>query len=363
MKIIKANYTKEPKLLRLTKKRGLFKRKDKALLTRKKSLLDAGFGAVIDLSVIESDKFQAFNENDIVELRDNKIYFLWEHNNDDNCFFLTESCPLNCIMCPQPPNKHNKELEAKNLRILELIPKNYTNSICLTGGEPTSLGDYYLNLIKKIRQKFPKNYIITLTSGVNFSKFSFLNKFASLRTHSVLAVSFTNDIDTNHDEIVGTKGAFYKTHNGIYNLAKANEMIELRIVVSKLNYKRLPLMAEYIYKNYPFLYHIAIMGMEFVGHAKDNFDQIYINPSEYSQELVKCVKKLARYGMNVSIYNIPLCLLDESIREFATKSISKWKNSYHEICDKCDLKEQCCGVFTTSFYQYHNIKQIKAITG
>lgn len=363
MKIIKTKYQEEPKILRVTKKRTLFKRKDKVLITRKKNFLDIGYGAVIDLSIIEIDDLSAFGENDIIELKNDKIYFLWEYKNDDNCFFLTQLCPLNCIMCPQPPNKYDKELEEKNLRILELIPKKYANSICLTGGEPTSLGNYYLNLISKIRQKFPQNYIITLTSGINFNQLNFLNQFASLKIHSVLAISFTSDIDTIHDEIVGKKGAFYRTHNGIYNLARAKEMIELRIVVSKLNFKRLPLMAEYIYKNYPFLYHIAIMGMEFIGHAKDNYDKIYINPIEYSYELQQCVKKLARYGMNVSIYNIPLCLLDEQIRKFATQSISKWKNSYHKICKKCDLKESCCGVFTTSFYQYENITPIKAITG
>lgn len=326
MKIVASNYNfKDSVILRITKKRNLFDKRNLALLTRKRRFFDFGYGAIIDASVINGNDFEKFGENDIIELLNDKIYFLWEYKNDDNLLFLTESCPHKCIMCPQPPNKHNKALESKNMRILKLIPKHYTKSICLTGGEPTILGEYYLNLLKKIRQKFKHNALITLTGGIYFSNLKFLNKFVSLKSNSIVAISFPSDIDTMNDFIVGKKGSFYKTHNGIYNLAKANEKIELRIVVSKLNYKRLPFMADYIYRNYPFVYHIAIMGLELIGYAESNYKQIYINPKDYNEYLQKCIKKFVRYDMNVSIYNIPLCLLDKSIRKYAVKSISKWK--------------------------------------
>lgn len=363
MKIVASNYNfKDSAVLRITKKRSLFSRRNLALLTHKKRFFDFGYGAVIDKSVIADSDFDKFGENDIVELLNDKIYFLWEYKNDDNLFFLTESCPHNCIMCPQPPNKHDKALESKNIRILELIPKHYDKSICITGGEPTALNKFYLEFIAKIRQKFKHNFLITLTGGTYFSNLQFLNKFVALKSNSLVAISFASDIDAMHDTIIGKSGSFYKMHNGIYNLAKANEKIELRIVVSKLNYKRLPFITDYIYRNYPFVYHIAIMGLEFVGYAESNYSQIYINPLDYSESLQKCVKKLARYDMNVSIYNIPLCLLDESIRQYATKSISKWKNAYHQICNDCSVREYCCGVFTTSKYQYQNIKPIVATT-
>ena len=364
MKTITAKQTfwHTPKILRASKKRILFGRKDRVLITNKKRVFDFAYGAVIDESIVSSDDLNHFSENDIVELKDNQIYFLWECENDDNVFFLTESCPHKCIMCPQPPSKHDKALESKNMQILKLIPKHYSKSICLTGGEPTILKDYYLNLLAKIRQKFKHNVLITLTGGTQFSNLNFLNKFVALKSDSIVAISFPSDIDTMSDFIVGKNGSFYQTHNGIYNLAKANEKIELRIVVSKLNYKRLPFMADYIYKNYPFVYHIAIMGLEFIGYAESNYNQIYINPKEYDEFLQECVKKLARYDMNVSIYNIPLCLLDKSIRKYAVKSISKWKNAYHKICSQCDEKEFCCGVFTTSKYQYQNIEPIVMAT-
>lgn len=63
--------------------------------------------------------------------------------------------------------------------------------------------------------------------------------------------------------------------------------------------------------------------------------------------------------MNVSIYNLPLCLLEEPIRRFARDSISAWKKNYLEQCDQCTVKEKCGGVFDTSAVQSRNIGQVK----
>ena len=74
----------------------------------------------------------------------------------------------------------------------------------------------------------------------------------------------------------------------------------------------------------------------------------------------EAVKILDRFGINVSVYNIPLCLLDKHLHKFAEQSISLWKNDYNDICKDCNLKNKCCGVFTTSNkHPYLNIAPIK----
>ena len=62
--------------------------------------------------------------------------------------------------------------------------------------------------------------------------------------------------------------------------------------------------------------------------------------------------------MNVSIYNIPLCLLEKKSRIFARDSISSWKKMNLPICDNCSIKKQCSGFFETSIRQskYFGIK-------
>lgn len=171
-----------------------------------------------------------------------------------------------------------------------------------------------------------------------------------------MAILLTADVDTLHDEIVGVKKSFYQTHQGICNLGKACEAIELRIVISRLNYARLPQIADYIYRNYPFVTRVVFVGMEYTGYASSNYEKIQINPVEYQKELLEAVTRLARYGMNVGVYNIPLCLLPNRIEKYSAKSISAWKNTYQEQCLSCTKREQCCGVFTTSSgYEYQNL--------
>jgi His-Xaa-Ser system radical SAM maturase HxsC len=168
-----------------------------------------------------------------------------------------------------------------------------------------------------------------------------------------------SDVDAVHDRIVGVKGSFYKTVMGLQNLARFREKIEIRVVVSRINAHRLESIATFIQRNFPFIAHCTFMGMEITGRARDNYDTIWIDPYEYRNELSRAVKVLSRADMNVSIYNIPLCLVESRSRSFARQSISGWKNDYLPICENCSVRPECCGIFTTSgFYQSSRIYPI-----
>lgn len=361
MKHIDGNGKYLHRILRVTTSRlGIKNRSNLALLTRQILPIDIGYGAIIttnppernNVILLKEDEYVQFHDKDIIETNEDGINFLWEHDSDDNCFFLTEMCSCNCVMCPQPPKPHDKIHEYRINKTIDLIHSSYTKSICVTGGEPTLLEEFYLNLMFRIRQRFPKNTLITLTNGKSFSNLKFLNKFHRLNLKSIVAVSLCADVDVIHDTIVRAKGSFNQTQQGLYNLAKANEWIELRFVICKQNYKRLPYFADFVYKNFPFVTHIALMGMEYIGYASDNYDDVYINPLDYSNELMIAVKKLNRYGMFVSVYNIPLCLMNKKIRKFSYQSISKWKNAYLPECMECSEINKCAGIFTTSRTPY-----------
>lgn len=60
------------------------------------------------------------------------------------------------------------------------------------------------------------------------------------------------------------------------------------------------------------------------------------------------VINLATWAIDVSIFNLPHCCLPESLYEFARKSISDWKVKYLPECNNCQMKFDCCGLFTTS---------------
>ena len=132
-------------------------------------------------------------------------------------------------------------------------------------------------------------------------------------------------------------------------------MIEIRTVIHRFNCKRLHRFAEFVYQNLPFAIHIAFMGMETAGLARENVAQLWIDPYDYQCYLEKAVQFLHRANMNFSIYNHQLCILPKKLWPFCRKSISEWKNIYLDECLSCFEKERCGGFFKTSgsYYSRH----------
>ena len=129
-----------------------------------------------------------------------------------------------------------------------------------------------------------------------------------------------SDYSGDHDKIAGKKNAFNETILGLYNLAAEDIPIELRIVINALNYKRLPQMSDFIFKNLFFVSWTAFMAMEYTGNAIKNSAKIYAEPIEYMTELCSAVNNLSDFGMEVSIYNIPRCLIPKIIENLQYKA-------------------------------------------
>jgi hypothetical protein len=94
------------------------------------------------------------------------------------------------------------------------------------------------------------------------------------------------------------------------------------------------------------------MGLEMMGFTKANINDLWINPIEYQSQLVEAVETLARFKMNVSLYNHQLCLLDKRLWSFNRKSISDWKNEYMPECEPCTKKDECGGFFSSAKFKY-----------
>lgn len=319
--------------------------------------LPSGYKAVISIVKVQETKLPVITEcNDACSLQDGDIVtissdglinVIHEMNAVHNAIFVTERCNSNCIMCPQPPVKEEEDRTPINLKHVELLPKGL-KSIGLTGGEPTLLGDKFFDIIRAINKKHPMTEVNILSNGVRFANMEFANKFANtITSNTVVDIPIYSDVDDIHNEIVGTK-TFHQTIKGIYNLAKLNVKIGIRIVVHKKNYNRLPELSEFIYHNFPFIYQIAFMQMEYMGKARENIDDLWIDPVDYNSQMEEAVKKIYYRGLHVSIYNAQLCVLPKSLRRFAVRSISDWKNIYLKKCDGCDYIGKCPGFFESS---------------
>lgn len=309
------------------------------------------------------DNVDSFHEGDIVVInKEGEITFVYDIKSNHNVLMATERCNHRCIMCPQPPILQEKDRTPFNLKLIALFDKQ-TQEIGITGGEPTLIGDNLFTLIKNIKKKLPNAAINILSNGVKFSDKEYAIKLAKCKHHNLqIDIPLFSDIAEKHNQIVEAK-TFYKTVQGLYNLALFHQRIGLRIVIHKQTYKRLPKLADYIYHNFPFVSQVAFMQMESIGLAKENFDKLWIDPYDYNEELREAVLLLANRGMKPYIYNSQLCILPEDIRCYAKQSISDWKDIYIDECAECVQKGQCAGFFEAN-RQLHSshIKKIEHLS-
>lgn len=341
---------------------------DKVLFTSKVPKLLFGINALIMPSVPEkmpiipvfiTDSSELL-ENDIVSITaDGNCNVIWETITNHNALFVTDACNSKCIMCPQPMPEKPKNYFNDNIQIIKLLDKNTVTTFGITGGEPTLKVNELCDLLEKIKKKYGNIPIQILTNGRLLANKTKLNEVLKVNNSSITyGIPLYSNIEDEHDYIVGFQGAFNETLKGLYNLAKARQKIEIRIVILKQNYDKLIDIAEFIYRNLPFVTHVAIMTMEYTGTAEENFNKIFIDPLEYKEDLFKAIRQFVRYNIPASVYNTPLCLLDKRIWDFSADSISAWKKIYTVDCEGCEVKSKCSGVFDTSFIQSKNISKI-----
>lgn len=303
----------------------------------------------LPLVVYEQSNY-VFNENDIIRVlpEEKSVSVLFESNQNENCLYVTDSCNSRCVMCPQEPKPDIEDYISLNNRIISLI-ENPPEYITITGGEPTLLGENLTEMIRHLRKQLPSTKIMVLTNARKFSDERYVEKIAMASDgHVAFAVPIYSDNCKKHDDIVGVTGAFSETLNGCHNLALYRLPVEIRVVVLKKNYRRLDEIARYIYRNLTFAFHVTFMGLEMHGLAKKNFDEVWVDPYDYRDELLRACKYLFRRGLNVSLYNHQLCLIPKELWPISVKSITRWKNIYLPICEECDKIDDCGGFFGTS---------------
>jgi len=164
----------------------------------------------------------------------------------------------------------------------------------------------------------------------------------------MLGIPLYSDVDSEHDYVVQARGAFEETVLGIQNLGRYNVPVEIRVVIHKQTYHRLPMLAEFIAHNFPFAAHVALMGLEMFGFVHRNFEELWVDPYDYQNELAQATQTLFLSGLNTSIYNHQLCVLDRQLWPFARKSISDWKNIYLDVCGRCGVRDECGGLFESA---------------
>jgi His-Xaa-Ser system radical SAM maturase HxsC len=274
---------------------------------------------------------------------------LYRRASQHNFILVTDQCNSYCLMCSQPPKDIDDfDRLAEHLRLIDLIDPS-TVELGITGGEPTLFRDGFLQLIARCKERLPSTALHVLSNGRLFFYRRFAEKLGNIaHPDLVLGIPLYSDIDLQHDHIVQARGAFDETVLGFQHLTRYGVRIEIRVVLHALSIPRLPQLAEFIARNFPYACHVALMGLEMFGLVHQNLGALWIDPADYQEQLLRASEILCDAGMHVSIYNHQLCVLDPRLWPLATKSISDWKNIYLPACDGCSVMEQCGGFFQSA---------------
>jgi His-Xaa-Ser system radical SAM maturase HxsC len=295
-------------------------------------------------------QFDYLSDGDIVGIRHGSKRFrtLFRRNSKHNSFLVTERCNNYCLMCSQPPKDIDDHWILDEIRESLPLVDPSTRSLTFTGGEPLTDWRDFVTVLAQCREQLPQTALQVLTNGRAFSHSEIVDAWSRVRHPDLIAaIPVYSAVDHVHDHVVQAEGAFDETVLGILKMKDRGQRVEIRVVLHALTAPIVSETCRWIARNLPFVDHVALMGLENTGFAIANDTLLWIDPMDYRDVLAEGVDQLIAAGVNVSVYNLPRCVLERVVWPYAVQSISDWKNGYVEECGRCVEKDRCSGLFTS----------------
>ena len=272
--------------------------------------------------------------------------------------YVTNQCNSNCIMCPDSVKLRTRPNEVTMENLLEQIGEINPEAehVDITGGEPTLLKEQLPELIEAVFRQAPDAEVLMLSNGRSFAAGGYTERFSAFAHRRLkIEIPIHGECAELHDRIAGCPESFVQTRAGIHHLLEAGVEVGIRIVVSRLNYSRLNELIRFISREFPEIKYVNLMGMEVLGNAWKNREQVWIEFDEVKDSLQPAVEQCFACGIIPSLYNYPLCLFDRKYWYCYRNSISDYKIRYFEECEKCTEKSRCGGFFAST-YRYTRYK-------
>ncbi|BCN31079.1 His-Xaa-Ser system radical SAM maturase HxsC [Anaeromicropila herbilytica] len=303
------------------------------------------------LKISEKDNINLLSchDFDVFEISsDGKAYLYYSNETVDNAIVVTMKCNSNCIMCPLPESvrRQGGNISVDNiLNAIELMPCN-ARHLTVTGGEPFLIGTKLFLILNALKSKCQNTRILLLTNARALSYDPFLEQFLhSIPPKIVLGIPLHGYNANTHDNITNASGSFLETTIALKKLLKKEVPVELRIVVSKLNAQFISKIADLIIKEFSSVFCVKIMGLEMLGNAAKNESDVWISYIEAFKASKEAILNLIKNGIDVGLYNFPLCSVDQKFHMLCMKSITDYKVRFTEECTECTLRDACGGVF------------------
>ena len=301
-------------------------------------------------------KMQQLNTYDIITIDDRGILdCVFEIASQDATIFITGKCNSNCVMCPTSDYERKKDgFDDDQLKkMVDMLPSD-TPHIVVTGGEPTLRTNLFFRTMEQVADKFPNTVVLLLTNGRSFASLIMVERLlAHCPQCLTIAIPIHGANSQTHDAITQAPGSFTQTCLGLSHLLSRKVDIEIRVVVSRLNVEHLSEIADLIANRFPSTAIVNFIGLETRGNCAKNHQEVYIDCKDSFPYVRQAVNILVEHGINTSLYNYPLCAVDEGYRSLCKKSISPWKVRFPAACNTCSAKPYCGGLFDSTLSLAH----------
>lgn len=290
--------------------------------------------------------YHQLETDDVVVLAPQVAHVLYRHSDQHHVLFLTNRCNSYCLMCSQPPTRHDDSwLIDEALQVIKHI-KTSPAIMGISGGEPLLTGSGLRHVIDTFQTLHPHTHLEILSNGRLLSNPILAERLLQgLKGNVRWLVPLYGHADFAHDFVVQSPGAFEQTIAGLLSLQDFGQSVQLRIVLIEPVLKLLPGLCEFIARSLPFINQVAIMGCEPIGFALANRELCEIDLRDWHKEIIAGTTALRRGRIPYVLMNSPLCSLPKNLWSDAHRSISDWKQTYASECYKCAVKSSCSGLF------------------
>ena len=323
----------------------LFADKDKLILLPENTVISSNPAAL--------SKINCYNNFDVLSIWENgTVNRIYNDKSDDNYFFVTGRCNSNCIMCPSPEILRKNVSDSDVSELIELarhIPSD-TPHLTVTGGEPFMIGEKIFSFINFLKEHFPLTEFLFLTNGRIFAIEEYVQSFAeAMPSNSIVAIPIHGSCESIHDSITRSDGSFRQTVYGVKQLLKKHIRIEIRLVVSRLNVDDFENISKLIITQLKGIEYVSVIAMEMTGNARLNAAKVWIPYREAFNSISSSLRSMIENGLDVRLYNFPLCTVQKPFWTLCEKSISDNKVKFADSCDDCKYKSACGGLFVGTY--------------
>lgn len=194
-----------------------------------------------------------------------------------------------------------------------------------------------------------------LTNGRAFSSRAFAGKCLACGPGMELAVSLHGDTAALHDLVTGVKGSFRETVAGLKNifaLKGHDQLIEIRIVVHRINEGRIGNILDFVRRNFGGADRLTVIFPEFEGYAQVNYKRLalkYEDCADILRDLAKALRSPCSAGAGVlfkkmRLYHFPLCRIPRQLWPLVRRTLPDEELVSLPACRRCRQKGACPGI-------------------